>query len=80
VSANKYEVLTGLEPYRDAYQVAVAHGEDSEMYGEAQSEIYEELERDVDVDRMDQFHVLQILQDGRPWESYNYLKEEVLEE
>lgn len=73
-------VLTGLEPYRDAYQIAVFYDRGTEEYENARSRIYDELEMDIDVSRMDQFHVLQLLQDGKAWESFEYLEQEVLEE
>lgn len=79
MSCNKKEILTGLEPYRDPFQIAYGYDQDTEEYCEAQQVIYRELERDISVDRMDQFHVLRMLSQGKPVESYSYL-EKVLEE
>jgi len=80
MSANKDEILTGLEPYRDPYQIAIGYDQDTKEYEKAQKQIYQELEADIDVGRMDQFHTLQILANGSPEKSFEYLREQVLEE
>lgn len=69
-----------MEPYRDPFQKLISYDEDTEEYQQGRSELYNELEIDIDVDRMDMFHVLQIVENGKPRKSMEYLEEQVLEE
>ena len=80
MSANENEILTGLEPYRDPFQVLISYGDDEDEYLDAQSRVYDELNTDIDVSRTDQLRVMRMISNGNPENAYQYLGEDVLEE
>lgn len=80
MSANENEVLTDMEPYRDAYQILLEYEEDDDEFDYARRRLCDELEKDIDVGRMDRFHCLQMVNDGKVEESLDYLRDQVLEE
>jgi len=79
MSANEQEILTGMEPYRDPYQKLMGYDQDTSEYTDAQTELYEELEIDTDIDTMDQLHICRLVNRGEVETSFEYLKKQVLE-
>lgn len=80
MSANEHEILTGMEPYRDPYQILMGYDQDTDEYMNAQAELYEELEIDTDIDTMDQLHICRLVNRGELQTSFDYLRNQVLEE